>query len=35
MNSISRKILDWNTEELGAGSKSDRRSTEKYKEAIR
>jgi len=33
-NSMSRRILDWNTEKLGTDGKSNRGSIEKYKEAI-
>jgi len=31
---MSRKIPDWNTEELGTGDKSNGGSTEKHEEAI-
>jgi len=31
---MSRRILNWNTEELGTGDKSDGGSTEKYKKAV-
>ena len=31
---MSKRILDWNTEELETGSKSNGGSTEKYEEAI-
>ena len=32
---MSRRILDWNTEELGTCGKSNEGSIEKYEEAIR
>jgi len=31
---MSRRFLDWNTKELGAGDKSDGRSIEEHEEAI-
>jgi len=34
-DSMSRRLLDWNAEELGASDKSDRRSIEEHEEAIR
>jgi len=34
-DSMSRRVLDWNTKELGTGNKGNRGSTEKHEEAIR